>query len=115
MLDSALIGACAVIRAKMVCCGYSLAVRPRGTSEYQPCTFLWRTGENYPRIIAKNSYLKVLFTPNIWTLSAPYHTYLEVEQHSLCMFIMLSKTKIIQIDSEKRDTVVASNTAKKQK
>ena len=43
---------------KNICCGYSLEAPRRGASnEYTQHMFLWRNGENYPRIITKYSSL----------------------------------------------------------
>ena len=45
---------------KNICCGYSLETPHRGVSnEYPQHMFLWRTGENYPRIITKYSSLTI--------------------------------------------------------
>ena len=42
------------------CCGYSLEAPCRGTSnEYPQHMLWWRTGENYPRIITKYSFLTI--------------------------------------------------------
>ena len=39
---------------KNICCGYSLEVPQWGTSnEYPQHMFLWRTEENYPRVVTK--------------------------------------------------------------
>ena len=35
------------------CCGYSLELPWRGNSNEYPQHMLWRTNENYPRIIVK--------------------------------------------------------------
>ena len=44
-----------------VYCGYSLEAPQRGASnEYPQHIFLWRTGENYPRIITEYSSLTLL-------------------------------------------------------
>ena len=51
---------------KKVCCGYSLEAPCQGASnEFQQHVFLWRTGENYPKIITK-----ILFLNNssVWVI-----------------------------------------------
>ena len=51
---------------KNICCGYSLEAPRRGASnEYPQHMFLWRTGENYPRIIIKYSSLS---SPQLYQL-----------------------------------------------
>ena len=49
-----------------ICCGYSLEAPYRGASnEYPQHTFLWRTRENYPRIIIKYCFLSSLKSPKV--------------------------------------------------
>ena len=56
---------------KSRCCGFSLEAPCRGASNECPHVFLWRTEDNYPRIIKKYSSLTIaLVVVKICTLSS---------------------------------------------